>query len=463
MTDTGTAGTTVAVAAQARPPAAELGPGEVRRLALAAQGLLGRPFPLTAAAAGTAGRARRVRAVGAVLDRLGAVQLDTIAVLARSHELIPYARLGPVGREAVESAYWGDTDPDGDARTYEYWSHAACVLPASTWPWFAFRRRAFARRGIRWHEVPTHALDDVLARIRDEGPLTTTHLGGAKRSGQWWDWSEAKIAVEWLLDVGQVVCSRRVGWRRHYDLPARALPGQMLDPSSTPGTAWVDDDGVVGPSDLDCLTELLARAGATLGVGTTADLLDVHRLTAGSTARPLLAEALERLVDERRLVPVTVAGWRGQSWADPEALAALGTGGGARHRTTLLSPFDSLVWHRGRTERVFDFSHQLEAYVPRDKRVHGYFTMPVLHGGRLVARVDPKREGSVLHARTVTLETSRGPGADEGVVRRGAVEGTATALAEAARWVGCTQVVVDDVRPAAARPAIEAALAAGSP
>jgi uncharacterized protein YcaQ len=443
---------------------------QVRRLALQAQGLVGRPYPLAPSAAGSASRPRRTAAVVEVLEHLGAVQLDTISVLARSHELVPYARLGAVGRDAVDTAYWGagsatgsdralatNERPGGAATAFEYWSHAACVLPADRWPWFAFRRRAIRRRGIRWHDVPTNSLASVLDRLAAEGPLTATELGGAKRGGEWWDWSETKIAVEWLLDVGEVVCSRRLGWRRVYDLPGRALPAEVLAPSATPGARWTDDDGVRGPSDQDCLRHLVLASVATLGVGTTTDVLDVHRLGSGGTqdaARAVLAD----LAEEGTVVRVEVPGWR-EAWADPGALAGLARAGG-RHRTTLLSPFDSLVWHRGRTERVFGFSHSLEAYTPAHRRVHGYFTMPVLHGGRLVARVDPKRERGTLHARTVTLETSRGPGAEDGRVVAGAAAGIADALAETARWVGAVEVALGEVRPAGARAAVAGALAA---
>ena len=164
-----------------------------------------------------------------VLRRVGAVQLDTISVLARSHELVAYARLGPIGREAVEAAYWPASKP----KTFEYWAHAACILPIEDWPYYAWRRRAIAARGQRWHQVSERACDEVLARLRDEGPLTATQLGGAKAGGPWWDWSEVKIAAEWLLDTGRAVCVRRVGWRRVYDLPERAVPAPLLDREPT--------------------------------------------------------------------------------------------------------------------------------------------------------------------------------------------------------------------------------------
>ena len=202
-----------------------------------------------------------------------------------------------------------------------------------------------------------------------------------------------------------MVCTRRVGWRRVYDLAGRAVPESLRAvPTSTlaPGpVTWSEADGVAGPSDADCLRELLARSARALGAGTEADLVDVHRLTGRHVDRALVRAQLQVLVDTGALTPVDVTGWRRPAYAWTPALEAAAAG---RSRTTLLSPFDSLVWDRARTSRVFGFDHTLEAYVPAAKRVHGYFTMPVLHGGRLVARVDPKRDGPVLHARHVAFE-----------------------------------------------------------
>lgn len=381
-----------------------LTPDEARRIILRAQGFLG-------------AQARR-GGVPAMLRRLGAVQLDTISVLARSHELVAYSRLGPVGRHRVERAYWS-----GDA--FEYWCHAACVIPLEHWPLYAFRRRAFRARRRRWHDVPP-TVEKVLARVREEGPLTTSDLGGAKNGGPWWDWSDVKIAVEWLLDIGEVVCTRRVGWRRVYDLAERAVPAALLGQD---------------PTDAECVARLTRIAGRALGVATRADLADFIRVNGPQGA--LLDEALAS--GASGLVPVHVAGWpaaRGangtaNAWADPAVLDGEPPRG--RHRTTLLSPFDSLIWNRARTERVFGFTHRLEAYVPKEKRVHGYYTMPVLAGGRLIARVDPAREGEVLLARQVTVEP--GPKQAERVAE------VARALWSAASWVGCRDVKLERVVP----------------
>ncbi|MFI2504263.1 winged helix-turn-helix domain-containing protein [Streptomyces sp. NPDC018972] len=371
-------------------PTTELTADEARRIVLRAQGFLGAPD--------------RRSGVRGVLRHLGAVQLDTISVLARSHELIPYARLGAVGRRTVEEAYWKQADRPPHA--FEYWSHAACVLPVEEWPHFAFRRRAYRARPLWGHDLPDGTYDQVIKQLRAEGPLTATELGGAKRTSEWWDWSGTKVAVERALMYGEVVCVERRGWKRVYDLAERAIPAQLLHDEL---------------DDAECLRRLVRLAGRSLGVGTRADIADYHRLR---------GEQVDAVIDDSGLVPVTVEGWSKPAWADPAALATPPRG---RHRTTLLSPFDSLVWERARTERIFGFTHRLEAYVPKPKRVHGYFAMPVLAGGRLVGRVDPAREGRTLVAKQVTLDG------------RKAVPAVAQALVEAAGWVDCTDVRVERV------------------
>ncbi len=405
---------------------------EARLLTLRAQGLLG-----------TGGRRG---GVPGLLRRLGAVQLDTISVLARSHELVAYARLGPVPRDRIERAYWNPRQP----AAFEYWSHAACVLPLEEWPWYAFRRRALRARGKRWHQSHEHTCADVLARLRGEGPLNATQLGGAKAGGPWWDWSDTKIAVEWLLDVGEVVCVRRDGWRRVYDLPERVLPGELLARE---------------PDDRECLAHLAGVAARALGVVTRADLIDYHRLReltdrqarhaelAGESAlaaglTPVEIEVAAQPGNGRRAASTMVPGW-----ADPAALAEVPRG---RHRVTLLSPFDSLLWDRKRTRRMFGFEHSLEAYVPKARRVHGYYAMPLLAGGQLLGRVDPVREGRTLVARQLSLDSAA------------AVAPMARALREAAEWVGCSAVEVGlanrpDLVPRLRRALADGAPAAGAP
>ena len=405
-------------------PELTLSAAEARLMTLRAQGFIGTEV--------------RRGGVPAMLRRLGGVQLDTISVLARSHELVAYARLGTMPRDRIERAYWHPGPPGA----FEYWSHAACILPIEEWPYYGFRRRASRARGRHWHQVRNGAVRGVLDRLRAEGPLTATQLGGAKRGADWWDWSDSKIAVEWLLTTGEVICTRRTGWRRVYDLPDRVLPAQLLDAE---------------PSDEQCISHLVAVAARALGVVTRADLIDYHRLGNFGASKVPGGISVADAALSAGLTPVALARDGAPplpGWADPGALAAAAAPGedgarrGGRHRVTLLSPFDSLIWDRKRTLRMFGFEHSLEAYLPSAKRVHGYFAMPLLAGGALVGRADPARDGRTLVARRLSLQSAA------------AAPQMARALREAATWVGCDNVTVGAVAPARLEQRMRAEIAA---
>jgi hypothetical protein len=376
---------------------------EARRIALFAQALRG-PRP--------------GGGPDALVHRLRGIQLDTISVLARSHELVAYARLGAVAKRRIESAYWG---PRSD--TFEYWSHAACVLPLELWPAYAAKRRKRALRGYGWHQLSDREerCREVRDRLRDLGPLTSRELGGAKNGGEWWDWSEVKIAAEWLLDIGTVVCRERRGFERVYDLAERAIPAALLDQD-------LDDE--------TCARRLVESAGGALGIATLADLAAYHGMTVSLVRSVVAATSLRA---------VRVEGWRDRAYLCEGAEGGLRPG--LRSRTVLLSPFDSLLWDRDRLQRLFGITYRLEAYVPAAKRIVGYFAMPVLAGDRLVGLVDPKRTAATLHARHVVVHDPR------------AVEGIARALHEAATWVSCDDVVVDRVTPTSATADLRAAVA----
>jgi hypothetical protein len=370
----------------------ELSVGDARALAITAQGLTG----------------RRHRDPLRLLRTLSAIQIDTISVLARSHELVACSRLGPVDRADVARAWWTG------GRTFEYWAHAACVLPLELWPLFAWRRRHYQRRYPRTTEQ-----HEILAQVRDLGAVTIGDLGGSRTSPGWWEWSPVKNSVEQLLARGEVVCTERRGFRRVYRVTERTVPAQLL---------------AVDLDDAACFAALAELAAQRLGVATEDDLADYFRMPVAAMRAAAAAAGL---------VPVTVAGWGRRAWAAPARVT--GPTPARRHRPVLLSPFDSLIWHRPRTERLFGFRHRLEAYTPAAKREHGYFVMPLLAGGRLVGRVDPKREGIVLCVRRVSLGS-------------GAVNAMAQALWGAARWVGCQELAVDEVIPGRLDAPLRAAL-----
>jgi hypothetical protein len=248
--------------------------------------------------------------------------------------------------------------------------------------------------------------------------VTATDLGGARQgTGGWWGWSDAKRALEVLYGRGEVICTTRRGWKRVYDLPERALPPALLARE---------------PSDEECYRFLVREAGRALGIGTRRDIARYFQLLVLSLGRTIdRAALLDAALAESGLHTVAVEGWDEPAFLHPSFAAFRRP---RAHRTTLLSPFDSLIWERERTRRIFGYAYSLEAYKPRTERIHGYFTMPLLAGGGIVGHVDPARDGRTLVARNVSLHDASATGA------------MASALREAATWVNCTDVRVERVQ-----------------
>jgi uncharacterized protein YcaQ len=287
------------------------------------------------------------------------------------------------------------------------------------------RRLASSTRGW-WVDIRQrhqHLYGPVLDRIRAEGPLAASAFRdpGGPRRGSWWDWAPAKHVLEDLFDQGTLLVHDRVNFERRYDLAERVLP---------PGTDTSE------PAAAEAALELTLLAARALGVGTAADLADYYRL------RPVDAKAaLAEAVAAGLLQQVTVAGWAKPAYLLP------GTAVPHRvaHPPVLLSPFDSLIWSRERTERLFGFTYRLEVYVPAPKRVHGYYVMPVLADGRLVARLDPKHD---RRAGRLVLQRFH---IEDGIESDFAVAATATAAIRLAAHLGVNQITAEpDVAPALA-------------
>ncbi len=382
---------------------------EARRIALHAQGFAD-PRPR--------GRVDR-RHFRRVLDRVGLVQIDSVNVVTRSHELPFLARLGPYPREALSAWLWGSGE------VFEYWAHEASLLPVALQPLLRWRMADdHAWASVQTFEQTHPGLGDaVLDAVLEHGPCTLAeleHLGDAiKRQkaapGAMWNWTPAKKAVESHFWRG-LLCAVRDPrtFTRHYAAPDRVVPASVLAAPT--------------PSDDDALRQLLLLAARSHGVGTAKDLADYHRLPIVA-ARRLVAE----LAAEGALRQVEVEGWRHPAFLHPEAELPRWVRGSA-----LLTPFDSLVWERTRTEALFGFHYRIEIYVPAAKRVHGYYVLPFLHDGRLVARVDLKadRQAGVLRVTGSYAEPSFDRDRSLGVL--------ADRLREMAGFLGLAGVEVED-------------------
>ncbi|HVO53336.1 MAG TPA: crosslink repair DNA glycosylase YcaQ family protein [Solirubrobacterales bacterium] len=364
----------------------DVGAAEARRLAVAAQGF-GRPRP--------SGKvdARHLRRA---IDDVGLLQLDSVNVFCRSHYMPVFSRLGPYPREALDRLASHENGA-GQARRpsrrdlIEYWGHEASLLPVELQPllrWRMARADSLAWKGVaRVAAEQPDLVEFVLEMVRERGPLRASELaakGRRRAPGEMWSWSEEKTALEYLFFAGRVCAARRVNFERLYDLPERVLPRPLLEAPT--------------PSQDEAQRRLLLIAAKRLGVATEPDLGDYFRLPrAESKAR------VAELAESGALVPVRVEGWRQPGYLSPERPKGLRRAASAR---ALLTPFDSLVWARERTERIFGFRYRIEIYVPAPKRVYGYYVLPFLLGDRLVARVDLKsdRQAGLLRVRGAFAE-----------------------------------------------------------
>jgi uncharacterized protein YcaQ len=344
-------------------------PTTARRIALAAQGLA-RPV----------GPGRRDRRhFRSLFDRIGLLQLDSVNVVARSHYLPVYARLGAYSRGALDDY----TSHSGEV--FEYWGHAASLLPVRLYPIFEWRRAEIARSDWvkRFEQEHPGYLDSIYDEIAAVGPLSVGDLSDpGARTGPWWGHGRGRRALDRLILAGRIAARRDHKFGRVYDLPHRLIPGEYFE--ATP------------PSRDEAYRHLLDLSARHHGIGTAHDLADYYRLKV-SLARPILAA----MVRAGELDEVEVSGWKGPVYLHPEATQPRRVEGAA-----LLSPFDPVVWERGRAERLFGFQYRIEIYVPEPKRVYGYYVLPFLLDGDLVARVDLKahRDRGELEARGTYLE-----------------------------------------------------------
>ncbi|MPV66295.1 winged helix-turn-helix domain-containing protein [Burkholderia sp. BE17] len=392
-----------------------LSPAAARALHLAAQGLLTPP--------------RRKATKADVLDtirRMAQLQIDTIHVVARSPYLVLFSRLGDF------SPQWLD-EHLAEARLFEYWSHEACFLPVEQFGLMRYKMLDPSGMGWKyaaeWHAQNRDEIERLLARIRDEGPVRSADFvreDGAKGNG-WWDRKPEKRHLEVLFTTGDLMVSERRNFQRVYDVRERVLPG------------W-DDTRDLPPRDavLPALLDYTCRA---LGVVRADWVADYYRLP----RRSYRAE-LERLADAGDLIPVQIDDWNEPAYVHRSLDALLPAAAADALRstvTTLLSPFDPVVWDRRRASTLFGFDYTIECYTPEHKRRYGYFCLPVLHRGRLVGRVDAKahRTLGTFELKAVHVE----PGVRFGT---GLAADVAKAVKKLAAWHGTPEVTVRHAPPA---------------
>ena len=379
-----------------------LSAAQARRVALAAQGFAdARPTGAVTA-----------RHLRKAIDRMGLLQIDSVNVLVRSHYLPLFSRVGDYPREVLDRLTWGRK-----AELFEYWGHAASLIPIGLQPHLRWRMRRNAEAESSWFGAVQRnpgLLDRVRALVAEQGPIGAGATGEKRPNipGSMWNWHDGKVALEYLFASGEVMTAGRPNFERLYDLPERVLPAAVL---ATPT-----------PSVPDAHRELVRVSARALGVATLSDLADYFRLRTDATK-----VAVDELVEAGELLPVQVQGWAKPAWLWAEARLPRRVSARA-----LLTPFDPMVWERARTERLFDFRYRIEIYVPEPKRVYGYYVLPFLLGDALVGRVDLKadRAAGVLRVKAAWAEHPSPP--DEVSTE------LAAELRTMAGWLGLGDVVV---------------------
>jgi uncharacterized protein YcaQ len=393
---------------------------QARRVALAAQGFLD-PSHATPT----------MRTLNRTVARTGVLQVDSVNVLQRAHYMPLYSRMGPYDVDLLHRA-----SQRRPRRLVEYWAHVQALMPVDLWPVMRHRMESYRERRGKWWPIvdSRHGLEEeVLAAVRDRGPVTARHLeeefGSGPRSREhWgWNWSESRKVLDFLYMVGDVAIAGRNGqFEVLYDTPERVLPPDVLAAAT--------------PTLEEANRELVSRAARSHGVGTARCLADYYRMRLQPGAGVNGArEAIADLVDAGELLPVRVGGWRAPAYLHRDARLP------RRVRArALLSPFDPLVWERSRTEQLFGFRYRIEIYVPPPKRVHGYYVLPFLLGDAIVARVDLKAD------RTARSLLVQGAYAEQHAPPDTAGE-LAVELRRLAGWLGLDDVAVvgrGDLAPA---------------
>lgn len=372
---------------------------QAKRFALGAQGF-NRDRP--------AGRVD-VRHFRRVVDDVDLIQLDSVNVFSRTHYMPFFSRLGAYERPSLDRWLWRSGE------LFEYWGHEASLIPVDKHRLFRWRMDAELSWKVYRDLQDNHPefIDNVLRQVEERGPIQTSELTepGDRGKGMW-NWSNGKVALEALFANGQVTTADRPNFTRLYDLTERVIAAEHLN-------------GAI-PSPDDARSILLVEAARSMGLGTAEDLGDYHRIRMPQV-RPLLGP----LVESGELIEAEVEGWDKPAYLHPEASAPRNLRG-----TALLSPFDNLVWCRPRVERLWDFHYRIEIYVPEPKRVYGYYVLPFLMEGELVARVDLKtdRQDDVLRVKGTFGE----PGIDRVAVGRA----MRTELETLASWLGVGDIEI---------------------
>jgi len=393
--------------------------------------------------------------LGRFVEDVGGIQLDSINVLDRAHYLTVWSRFGPYDRARLDRLVYRRR------LLFEYWAHAACLVPTSALPWWHRAMLDYRIRHTGWSDLIRRnpkMLTEVKAAVADKGPMGNADFEGRRpsRRGGWWSWKPVQHALHYLWMTGALTIHSRRHFNKRFDLFERAIPAVLAceTVSAEEFQRWH-----------------VERSLHAMGAASETDLtgyLTFPRFGPGARRK-----ALRAMIERGEVSEIEVEGSRGRWLALTRDLPAL-----ARRRslapavsrgTTLLSPFDSLLWHRNRVKHLFGLDYRIEVYTPSHKRVHGYYTLPILHQGHLIGRVDAKahrleRQLEVRHAHFEPWFAKAGapPDGNDPVDQGEAIAGLADALRSLAAFVGAVDIALRRVTPQRLRAPMARALRAAS-
>jgi len=382
-------------------------------------------------------------------EDVGGIQLDSINVVDRAHYLAVWNRFGPYDRARLDRLVYRRR------LFFEYWAHAACLIPSTLLPFWRRAMLDYHPRQLgwaRWLRKNTKVLAQVKAAIEATGPMSSGDFEGRRPGGGWWSWTPAHHALHHLWMTGVLTVGSRRHFHKRFDLLERAVPAARCDPVASEEFARFH----------------VRQSLHAMGAATETDL--AWYLSFPRSFRQSRLAALRAMLERGDVAEVAVEG-RSDRWyalaRDVPTLRREARQPSPSRGTAILSPFDSLLWYRERVQRLFGFDYKIEVYTPGHQRKHGYYTMPVLHDGELVGRVDAKthREEGRLEVRHVHFEPwfaqrkeppFGGPPLDPEATTRGLAE----ALASLAVFVGADEIVLRRVTPQRLRPQLAREIAA---
>jgi uncharacterized protein YcaQ len=380
-----------------------LTPTLARRLAVSAQRLAGPTAPNDSAG------------ILSVARSIGCLQLDPISAVARSHTLVTFSRVGPYDLAHLDTLLWKERS------LFEYWAHAASIVLTEDYPIHNALMRNHPRRAATraWVEANAALRDHILSELSANGPLPSRHFEDKAQAGWhssgWTSERNVSQMLDYLWTRGEIMVAGRSGLQKLWDLSERVLPD------------WTPRDIL---DEHEVTRRAVQKAIRALGVG-TARHINLHYIRYRYKNLP---QVLNELEGEGVIRRVEIEGVNGKGlWyihRDDLPLLERLANGDWQPRTTLLSPFDNLICDRARTMQLFHFDFRIEIYVPKDKRKYGYYVLPILHGDRLIGRIDPTmdRKMNVLHVHNVYAEPDAPMTAEMGKAVAGAIEEMATFL-----------------------------------